>query len=108
MTIVSTSQAKNQLSQLIQKTRSGEEVIVERRGQPVAVILSYQNYQDLIALREKARRQKVLMQLRELAQEVQARNQGLTKEEIDQVADDIVREAIDGLMRKGAFLYESE
>lgn len=106
MTIVSTSQAKNQLSNLIRKTWKGEEVVVERRGQPVAVILSYQNYRKLVELREKARRQQILAQLRDLAEEVQARNQDLTEDEADRVADAVVREAIDGLMKKGAFVYE--
>lgn len=106
MTVVSTSQAKNQLSHLIHQTRDGEEVVVERRGQPVAVILSYNNYRELVELREKARRQQVLDQLRELADEVQTRNQNLTPHEVDKIADEIVREAIDGLMEKGAFIYD--
>ena len=52
------------------------------------------------------RRQEGLAQLRALAQEVQARNQDLTEEEADRVADTVVREAIDRLIEKGAFIYE--
>ena len=106
MPTVSTSEAKNQLSDLIRKTALGEEVVVERRGKPVAVILSYQEYTELRELREQARRQQVLDKLRALSREIQQRNNDLTEAEVEALADELSNEAVEGLMDRGTFKYE--
>ncbi|CUS05785.1 Putative antitoxin YefM (fragment) [Candidatus Promineifilum breve] len=55
---VSVSEAKNQLSALMDwAVETGDEVVITRRGEPRAVIISYSTYQEYLAFREQARRQ---------------------------------------------------
>jgi hypothetical protein len=72
----------------------------------VAVLLSYEVYQDLQTLREAARRQEALAQLRALAQEVQEKNRELTPSERADLADELTREAVDSLVEKGRIHFE--
>ncbi len=103
MVVVSSTQAKAQFSKLIEKTREGDEVVIRRRGRPVAVMLSYEDYLNLQTLREKARREEALARLRALAREVRAQNEGLTPEDSQALADELVREAIESLVGMGHF-----
>ena len=105
MAVISSTQAKARFSELVEKTEKGAEVIIQRRGKPVAVILSYQTYQDMLALREKARREEALARLRALAREVQAQNQALPPEERASLADNLAREAAESLVQKGVIQF---
>ena len=106
MVVVSSTQAKAQFSKLIEKTQEGDEVVIRRRGQPVAVMLSYEDYLDLQTLREKARREEALARLRALAREVRAQNEGLTPEDSEALADALAREALESLAAKGQVRFE--
>ncbi len=106
MTIVSSTQAKARFSELVERSAQGDEIIVQRRGKPVAVILSYETYQDLQALQERARRQEALARLRALAREVQRQNQFLTEEEREGVAEATTRAAVESLITRGAVRFE--
>lgn len=106
MVVVSSTQAKAQFSKLIEKTREGDEVVIRRRGRPVAVMLSYEDYLNLQTLREKARREEALARLRALAREVRAQNEGLTPEDSQALADELASEAIESLAAKGQVRFE--
>ena len=41
MTVVNVHQAKTRLSQLLAQVEAGEEVVIARRGEPVARLVSY-------------------------------------------------------------------
>jgi prevent-host-death family protein len=99
---MSVSEAKNKLSAMLQwAVENQDEVIVESHGQPKAVILPYDEYEALAALRRKARRQEALAQMQALAAKVQAGNQDLSAEEVEQMADEITRETIERLTSEG-------
>ncbi len=105
---VSVSEAKNQLSAVMEwAVESGEEVIIESRGEPKVAILSYAEYQEFLALREQARRREVFQQLEELAKKVRARNADLTTEEAEQLADEISRETIQRMVNEGKITFQS-
>lgn len=72
-----------------------DEVVVESRGRPKAVILPYAEYVMFQSLREKERRQAALQRLQELATANQALNQDLTPEEAEEIADEVTRETIE-------------
>ena len=77
---LSTVEARKSFSQLINATHfKGDHVIIERHGTPMAVLLSVDEYQRLIAARE-ARFQ--------VYDEIRARNQGKRLEEIE---DDVAQ-----------------
>ncbi len=44
MIVNTVSEAKAQLSALIERVRAGEEVILSKAGKPVAVLVAYQDY----------------------------------------------------------------
>ena len=99
---ISVSEAKNKLSAMLQwAVENQDEVIVESRGRPKAVILPYDEYEAMAALRRKARRQAALAQMQALAVRVQARNRDLSAEEAEQIADEITRETIERMTSEG-------
>lgn len=105
---VSVSEAKNKLSAMLQwAVENGDEVVVESRGEPKAVILPYEDYEELLALREKARRREALRQLEALAAQVQERNADLSAEEAERLADEISRETIERMVEEGKVRFQS-
>ena len=104
---ISVSEAKNQLSAMLDwAVENQAEVIISSHGQPKAVILSYDEYETMVELREKTRRRLALQQMQALAATIQERNQDLSAEEADQIADEISRDAIDRLVKKGKVSFE--
>jgi prevent-host-death family protein len=61
MTEVGTFEAKNKLSELLDRAERGEEVVITRRGKPVAKLVSANPTRDVGKAREAAQR------IRELA-----------------------------------------
>lgn len=58
---VTVSEAKDKFSSLLHWTVDNSDVvIIESRGKPKAVIVSYAEYQEFLALREQARRKETL------------------------------------------------
>jgi prevent-host-death family protein len=104
---VSATEAKVNLGALINWARKNKEgVIIERRGQPEAVLLSYEAYQDIQA-QENERRKAALAELESLAMRAQARNQDLTPEEVDEIAGEISRETIERMIAEGKIKYQT-
>jgi prevent-host-death family protein len=64
MTEVGAFEAKNKLSELLDKAEAGEEVVITRRGKPVAKLVAIGGKRDLDKAREAGRR------IRELAKEM--------------------------------------
>ncbi len=92
---VSTYEAQNTLSALIGWVREHrDEVIVENHGKPAAVLVAFDEYEDLRALKEQQRRKVVLEKMRHLQIAVSARNTDLNQDEIDALADELTRDAI--------------
>jgi len=104
---VSATEAKNRFGSLVGwVTDEDDEVIVERQGRPRAVIMSIAEYEKVQELREQRRREEALATLRRLRAQIQARNQDLTVEEADAIADRATRDAIQGLIDKGTLRFE--
>lgn len=106
--IVSASEAKNKFSALVQwATKHQDDVIVQSHGQPKAVIMSYVEYEALVALKEDARRQEALRRLEEIAGRIQALNQDLSEEEAESLASKLSRETIERMEKKGQVQFQS-
>jgi len=105
--IVSASEAKNKLGSIIGWVlRNNDEVIVESRGVPTVVIMSMAEYESVKALKEQARRGEALEALRRLRERVMVRNQDLTPEEGDALADRFSREIVEDLVEEGKVRFE--
>jgi prevent-host-death family protein len=64
MTEVGAFEAKNKLSELLDRAERGEEVVITRRGRPVAKLIGINASRDVEKAREAGRR------IRELAKEM--------------------------------------
>ena len=104
--MISATEAKNRLGSIFSWIHDNQdEVIIESRGEPTAVIMSYTEYEKIKALREQARRQEIWERMEALRREVSARNQDLTEEQAAALADEISREAINSLVKKGKIKF---
>ncbi len=107
---VSTTEAKNKLTALITWVRENrDEVIVESHGEPRAVLMSFEEYEKLQALKEQQRRRDALDKLRQLKAEVRTRNQDIeTEQQAVAIADRFVREVIDDMVAEGKITFEHD
>jgi prevent-host-death family protein len=81
-------------------------LVVENRGKPAVVIISPQEDKENRRMREMQRRREALERLRQLRARVRAQNEDLTEEQADRLADELVRESIESLEKKGKIRYE--
>lgn len=105
---ISVSEAKNKLSAMLDWAVSQrDEVIVESHGQPKAVIVSYEAYEKILAMREQARRKDALERLEAIAARIQEKNQDLDQEAAEKLADEISRETIRRMTNEGKITFQS-
>lgn len=103
---VSASEAKTRFGEMatwIQENR--DDIIVESRGKPNVVIVSFEEYQKILDLRERARREELLSELESLRSEVSARNQDLSEDEALALGELWARETIAEMIREGKIKY---
>ena len=106
---VSATEAKNRLGSLLAYVaEQGDDVVVESQGKPKAVLISFAAYQEVLALREQKRRADALDELRRLQKEVSARNQDLTEEEAEAIAEELSQAAIARLVARGELAFERD
>ncbi|NOY46329.1 MAG: type II toxin-antitoxin system prevent-host-death family antitoxin [Deltaproteobacteria bacterium] len=99
---VSATEAKVHLGAMLEwAANHPEAVVIESRGRPRAVLLSFEEYQKLEQARQAVRKQEALQRLEALADRVAARGAGLEGHDAEAVADRLVREAAEGLARSG-------
>jgi PHD/YefM family antitoxin component YafN of YafNO toxin-antitoxin module len=87
-------------------TQHQEEIILEAEGTPQAALIPIAEYEEWAARREKERRETLLQQLQHLRAQVRARNQDLTDEEAEALADRFVREVVDEMITEGKITYQ--
>jgi len=104
---VSATEAKNRLGAIIGWVlQNKDEVIVESRGEPKVVVVPFSEYERLKGIREQVRRQEALAKLEKLREKVRARNQDLSGEEADALADRFSREIIEDMAREGKIKFK--
>jgi len=104
---VSASEAKSSFGSLLGWTEeTGDPVIVERRGRPVGVLLSYTAFEELQEQRERLRKMEAWETLRRLQERLAARPAELTEEEAEQLAEEVGRDMMESLIRKGKVRFE--
>jgi prevent-host-death family protein len=104
---VTATEAKNRLGALLRVvSEEGEEVIVENRGEPVAVFLPMAGYDEWRELREEARRRAIWERLRCVQAELDRQNSDLSTEEAQELVDRISRDTMDALVADGKVRFE--
>ena len=104
---VSASEAKTKFGSIVGWTVDNkDEVIVESRGHPKAVIMAFEEYQELMGLRQKSLRQQALAELEALRDKVQARNQDLDEQGAQSLADRFTREVFSDMVKEGKITYQ--
>jgi prevent-host-death family protein len=106
---VSTTEAKNQLSALMRAVEEdGDDIVIQDHGRPRVAIVSMRDYAGLQEWREQERRKQILAEMRELRARVRARNQDLTPEQAEELADHYVREVVAEMVEEGKIRFERE
>lgn len=105
---VSASEAKNRLGALLAAvTQKHRDVVVESRGEPKVVIISYRQYETFQSLREEKQRQNALLRLDKLRERVARKNKDITEKKADKLADRLIRETIAAMTREGKIKFKS-
>jgi prevent-host-death family protein len=96
--VVSSSEAQNNFGAMLQwAEEQGEEIVVERRGKPAAVIISYEEYAEVMRLRQAERKRQALAAIRQVREQVRAANQDLSAEDAYRLAgfsEEVIRETL--------------
>lgn len=104
---VSASEAKTRFGSIVDwAVESSDDVVVESYGSPKVVIMSYKGYQEVVRLREAARRREALAELRALRDKVRARNQDLDEEEARTLASEVGKETVRRMAEEGKIAFE--
>jgi len=107
MKTASVSETRQQLSQFLRTIKAGgDEVVIQNRGEAEGVLISYADYALLQAARLRDQRQAALDKLRRLAEENAPYNADLSEEEVDALADEVTRSAIDSLVEKDIIRFQ--
>ena len=103
---ISATEAKINLGAMMEWTvLEADDVIIESRGRPKAVLVSYPMYQEVQKIREAIRREKAIAQMEALAAAVQARNLDLSPLEAEASADRFVRDVVREMIADGQIAY---
>jgi prevent-host-death family protein len=106
---VSASEAKMRFGAIAEwAAESQDDVIVESHGQPKVVIISFEEYQRLVVLREEARRQDALQRLQALRDKVRARNPEMDEQQAASLAERFTREVVAELADEGKLRYQRQ
>lgn len=102
----SATDAKINLGALMEwAAKESDEVIIESHGKAKAVLVSYPFYQQMLKFKEALRREEVLAELEALASNVRKKNQDLSPEEAEEIADRFVRDVVREMVAEGKIAY---
>jgi prevent-host-death family protein len=104
---VSISEAKARLSRFVERAaEENQQIIIESHGNPKAVLIPYSDYEQFAAWQETQRRQQALAQLQQLTRQIRARNQDLSLEAGEALADRYARDVIEEMIAEDKVNYD--
>lgn len=102
MKTASVSETRQNLSALLNWIKGNrQDIIIQNRGAAEAVMIPFSDYELLQEARERRRRHRAITELRQIAQAVGERNANMPSAVVDELADEITREAIENLTTPG-------
>lgn len=106
---LSSNEVKQRWGAVMGSVSRGEgEVIVESHGKPKVAVISYEEFERLKTLRKKQRDAEALAELQRISEEIGNRNDDLTQEQIDELANRFSHELILDLVREGKIKLEQD
>jgi len=106
---LSSNEVKQRWGAVMGSVSRGEgEVIVESHGKPKVAVVSYEEFEALRAMREKRDRDEILRQFRELSDRLAGKNDDLTPEQVDELANRFSHEFFEELVQEGKIRYEPD
>lgn len=107
MRTASVSETRQQLSTFLRLVKGdGEDVLIQSRGKAEAVIIPFEDYKLLQDAREKRRRRQAIEELKQIALEVGARNEAMSRNDAEEIADQITKEAVRNLIDQGKVTFQ--
>ena len=90
---ISSNEAKQRWGSVINAVvKDGNEVVVESHGKPTVAVISYDEFIEYRAARDRKHREEALARLRAMEKRQVERNSDLTEEEIERIALEVGRE----------------
>ena len=109
MRTVSVSQAREQLSSFVNWSKENKDyVIIEVRGKAEAVVIPYADFDILQEILQQKQRREAIAKLQALSGEISKRTSELNETNVDELADEISKEAVASLARKGKIRFGKE
>ncbi|NLD74134.1 MAG: type II toxin-antitoxin system Phd/YefM family antitoxin [Chloroflexi bacterium] len=106
---VTASEAKSAFGALADwAVETKDDIVIESHGKPKVVIVAYEEYKRLAALREQALREEALAELEAIRESVQSRLRDITEEEAEKTADRMTRRAVQRLIAEGKVRYDTK
>jgi prevent-host-death family protein len=106
---MSSNEAKQNWGAVMKTAREADgTVVVESHGKPQVAVISFERYQELRALEARAEQEADLRWLREFEASYDGRNDDLTVEQIEELADRFSREFVDDLVAEGKIRFEGD
>lgn len=102
---VSSNEAKQHWGSMMTAASNGEAIIVESHGKPKAVVISPEAFEAFRDASEKQRRAEALRRFDELQHRLDSKNQDLTDEQVDELANRFSHEFIDDLAEEGKISF---
>lgn len=98
---ISATEAKNRFGAVMSWVlQNEEEVIIESRGKPQAVVMGFRDYQETKKVKDHLRRQEALTRLENLRDKVAVRNRDLNEEQALDLTDRFSREVIEEMAQE--------
>ena len=106
---MSSNEARQRWGDVMRTVASPDDaVIVEAHGKPKAVVISIERFEKLRELEAIARREANIRWLREFEASYDGRNDDLTEEQIEELANRFADEFVEDLVAEGKIRFEGE
>jgi prevent-host-death family protein len=106
---LSSNEVKQRWGAVMGSVSRGEgEVIVESHGKPKVAVISYEEFEAFQKLRKKRLQEEALRELQAIGELIGDRNDDLTPEQVEELADRFSHEFILDLAREGKISFEQD
>jgi prevent-host-death family protein len=98
---VSATEAKNTFGAILKHLETtDEDVVIESRGVPTAVVVSIERFREIEELEERAKRQRALEEFRKLRAEIARQNEDMSTAEAQDFAEQLSDEIMENVVAK--------
>jgi prevent-host-death family protein len=104
--VITATEAKNRLGAYLRAAADdNEDIVIEVHGRPQAVLVPYDAYRSIMEERDRKRRHEAVDRLIALANRVRARNEDLSEERANAIAQEIRDLAIESVIERDGIRF---